>query len=101
MSKAESEGELEGGEKKGGGGRRCCDRFSCQSAAACLANRRERRARERGAEGDTERDAGQVLCFILAALLSCVRLRELQTCCEGVDLGAGRRSADPWITSSE
>uniref|UniRef100_A0A3P8P366 Neuron navigator 1 n=1 Tax=Astatotilapia calliptera TaxID=8154 RepID=A0A3P8P366_ASTCA len=34
VSKAESEGELEGGEKKGGGGRRCCDRFSCQSAAA-------------------------------------------------------------------
>lgn len=59
MSNAESEGELEGGEKKGGGGRRCCDRFSCQSAAVCLANRRERRARERGAEGDTERDAGQ------------------------------------------
>lgn len=103
MSKAENEGELEGGEKKGGGGTSLLLlRPFLLSVGCCVPGEQE------GAQSKGERSRGghgerhwSVLCFILAALLSSVRLRELQTCCEGVDLGAGRRSADPWITSSE
>lgn len=61
------------------------------SVGCCSPGKQEGIQSERGRQRER-------LCFIVAALLW---HREPQTRCEEVDLGAGYRSADPWITSSE
>lgn len=98
VSKPAREGDVEGRRERGGGGCFCCcccicDCFSCQSAAACLASRRDYRTREQLRGEQRKR--------LVRAIFYSALLWEPQTHCGEVDLGTGNRSAHPWITSSK
>lgn len=104
VSKPASEGEVEGGERD--------TRRGDVAAAAAVATVSPvswlllawqaggDTEQERSRRGDRETGWPE-LYFILAALLSSVRRRELQARSKGVDLGTGHRAGDLWITSSE